>query len=294
MTMRTIDPCNEVIVPMYELAEDGSILANPIFHRPWDKLHSRCIEYPYAASKIGNAERILDVGTAKADNAWVSWLKNLPIEVHATDFDSPDCLLDGIEFHQCDVRDIPLPDAMFDKILAVSVIEHIGLESPQVISSELPVFGEDGDRKAVEELARLLKPGGELVMTFPFGPEEGLILGNEARNYTKTSIAKFGHVLEEEELHYYEYQHRNKVSFYKEFSGPIKKPKLFSGWNNKRILAHRVRNSVPDQNDLLVDEKMNYGKIPGLVTWRRIPLSNSNAQHHGHVEGVICGVWRKS
>jgi len=49
----------------------------------------------------------------------------------------------------------------FDKIIAVSVIEHIGLDSPQVRSKEKPKTEDDGDIKAFKELLRVLKPGGK-------------------------------------------------------------------------------------------------------------------------------------
>ncbi len=51
-----------------------------------------------------------------------------------------------------DATKTDLPDATFDRILAVSVIEH---------------FPEDGDIRFVKEAARLLKPGGRLVITVP-------------------------------------------------------------------------------------------------------------------------------
>ncbi|MGM0588345.1 MAG: class I SAM-dependent methyltransferase [Bacteroidota bacterium] len=50
-----------------------------------------------------------------------------------------------------DITDVPEPDDSFDAILCVEVIEHV----------HNPV-------KALEELARLLKPGGTLIITAPF------------------------------------------------------------------------------------------------------------------------------
>jgi len=50
-----------------------------------------------------------------------------------------------------DITDIPEPDASFDAILCVEVLEHL----PDPI-------------KALRELTRLLKPGGTLIVTAPF------------------------------------------------------------------------------------------------------------------------------
>ncbi|MES2906968.1 MAG: methyltransferase domain-containing protein [Pseudomonadota bacterium] len=51
----------------------------------------------------------------------------------------------------CDIISIPEPDASFDAILCTEVLEHL----------PLPVV-------ALEEMTRLLKPGGTLILTAPF------------------------------------------------------------------------------------------------------------------------------
>ena len=52
----------------------------------------------------------------------------------------------------CDISHIPEPDASFDAILCSEVFEHL----PDAL-------------KALDEFARLLKPGGRLILTAPFG-----------------------------------------------------------------------------------------------------------------------------
>jgi tetratricopeptide (TPR) repeat protein len=204
----------DVIVPIFKLDHQGKIKPNPLFHRPWDNLHSRCIEYPFAASQLGEAKCILDVGTTKSDPAWISWLEGLPIDVYATDYDLPLQSFNKVQFIQGDVRNLPFQDETFDKIIAVSVIEHIGLESPQVNSRDLPSVDQDGDLHAVKELARILKVNGELIMTLPFGIKDGLILGNQARNYTIKSIQKFDQYLYPLKMEYYEYKKRSNNEKY--------------------------------------------------------------------------------
>ena len=89
-------------------------------------------------------------------------------------------------------------------ILAVSIIEHIGLDAPQVDRSTLPVVSGDGDLEAFREMYRMLKPSGEIVMTLPFGLRDELILSNEARKYTVDTIRKFETVAENVLLECYE------------------------------------------------------------------------------------------
>lgn len=271
----------EIAVPVFELDSEGCILPNPLFHRAWDKLHSRCVEYPFAASKVGASKVILDVGTTKADSVWVNWLDNLPIVVHATDYDPLPFPVTNINFHQSDVRNLQIEDDFFDKILAVSVIEHIGLENPQVNTEVVPSISAQGDEDAFCELVRVLKHGGEIVMTFPFGNLEELILGGSARNYTLQTIRRFEKYARPVVLDYYEYQFAQSKDVYLEYPPPKSKYQQF---RDLFVLTTKKTS------------KKYVGQLPafpGIVTWRRISLSDAQSTQWGHVDGVLCGVWRK-
>jgi len=273
---------NRVWVPIFELDGNGELKPNPVFHRSYDKLHSRCIEYPFAAWQLGEAERLLDVGTAQADPVWVRWLTGLPIEVHATDYDHPPSLFGELSFHRADVRRLPLPDDAFDKILAVSLVEHVGLRDPQVRSPAKPVPGVEGDAEAVRELARVLKPGGELIMTVPFGVPDGAILGGTARGYTADSIARFEACLDPVRLHYYEYQYSQRLGLCTEFASQASPARQVCS----RLLRRWRKRTAPP-------EAANPPELSGVATWRRRPMEDARATHVGHIDGVLCGVWRK-
>jgi len=58
----------------------------------------------------------------------------------------------GYSTETLDAINLPFPDSDFDYVVSISVIEHIA---------------EDGDSKVIREMWRLLKPGGELIITFP-------------------------------------------------------------------------------------------------------------------------------
>lgn len=275
-------------MPIWALNSDGSIKPNPLFHRPWDKLHSRCIEYPFAASRVNNAGCILDVGTAQADNIWMTWLSQLPLQVHITDYDRPNSIPENLTFWQGDIRKLPIKDETFDVILAVSVIEHIGLENSMVRDPHTPPLDQSGDVAAFAELLRLLKPDGELVMTFPFGLIDGLILGSVARAYTLESIKRFKQLGDSIILEYYEYQNRSAKAIYHEHV--TKQPKL------RQFLKRRLqkpKHTLQHQQRQLLIPNDQLPPLPGTVTWRRIPLEATQATHQGHVDGVLCSVWRK-
>jgi SAM-dependent methyltransferase len=58
----------------------------------------------------------------------------------------------NLRFEQADGRALPYGDAQFDHAYSISVLEHIA--SP-------------GDEEALNELARVVKPGGRVVLTLP-------------------------------------------------------------------------------------------------------------------------------
>lgn len=267
---------NLLIIPIYEKDQHGHIIPNLLFHRTYDRVHSRCIEYPFAASNIGDAKIILDVGSAKADRFWISWLDSLNIDVYATDYDELTYPVHNIKFYKSDVRTLGFQENTFDKIIAVSVLEHIGLDRPQVVSKAKPETMGDGDLEAFRELLRVLKPGGEIIMTLPFGIRDCLILGNEARNYTQNSIKKFSSIAEPFLLEYYEYQYSGRENIFRENNSFFSK--MFSAF----MSIFKEPSTAPSARSI------------GPVTWRCISMNKSTAMHYRHTEGVLCGVWRKA
>lgn len=62
------------------------------------------------------------------------------------------------DYSRTDARDIPWADACFDRILCVSVLEHVREEA-------------DGDILVAQEIGRLLRPGGIAVVTLEVAQE---------------------------------------------------------------------------------------------------------------------------
>lgn len=61
--------------------------------------------------------------------------------------------LHGVPLVQMDIMRCPLPDAQFEVVIALNVLEHI-----------------EDDSRALEQISRLLKPGGVLILEVPQGP----------------------------------------------------------------------------------------------------------------------------
>lgn len=85
----------------------------------------------------------------------------------------------------CDAKRIPLESNFFDLVLSLSSIEHFGLGR----------YGDDfdlsGDKKAIAEFKRILKPNGHVVFSVPITRGEPFIAFNAHRVYTCEMIQSF-------------------------------------------------------------------------------------------------------
>jgi len=129
--------------------------------------YSRIVEYPLAFSQLefGKNDLILDVGSS--DSVFPVFLASLGHTVHAIDIDSKVLKLEryanelkilNLTVAIQDITKLLYPDNFFDKITVISAIEHV-----------LPV--EDGDVRAIGEIARTLRAGGQAIVTVPCSDE---------------------------------------------------------------------------------------------------------------------------
>jgi SAM-dependent methyltransferase len=138
--------------------------------------HWRFAEYHFLGSGIqdaltrcdrAKATRILDVGSPKCFGMYLA--HHFAVEAHLTDIDAPtvreaECLWGGakrkargsVQLSRQDARSLGYPDGCFDVVFSMSVVEHIE--------------GREGDSQAIREMVRVLKPGGTLAVSVPFGP----------------------------------------------------------------------------------------------------------------------------
>lgn len=127
----------------------------------------RNVEVPAVISRLAvrPGEKVLDIGSPKLPSLFI-WYR-LGAEVYATDLfpyffeeyshyaERLNPPLSGPAYHieQQDARCLRYPDCYFDKVYAISVLEHIE---------------DDGDSQAMREISRVLKPGGICCLTVPF------------------------------------------------------------------------------------------------------------------------------
>jgi SAM-dependent methyltransferase len=79
----------------------------------------------------------------------------------------------GISYLFADLRELAVKDATYDRVTCISTLDHIGMDNLR-FGSDTPA-SEDPQRQAVrviEELHRVLRPGGDLYLTVPVGRGE--------------------------------------------------------------------------------------------------------------------------
>jgi SAM-dependent methyltransferase len=137
-------------------------------------LDERSVELPLAlaVAALHQSGRVLDAGAAL----------NLPLVREAvpapaarlTHFTLPGSkepdLADQaghFEYAFGDLRTMPYADATFDRVVCVSTLEHVAMDNTRFGTAEGPGGGSAAD--ALAELLRVLVPGGELLLTVPYG-----------------------------------------------------------------------------------------------------------------------------
>lgn len=142
------------------IASDG---CNSTPDEPWSALRARRLGHWYEAStdfavmRLGDGEgkKCLVIGSpifeAKElmDKGW---------NVIYLDVRKPPVVF--MDFVQCDASSMPFDDESFDAVSTACVLTHVGLGrygDPEV---------ENGDEKAIMEIARVMKPGASAAITF--------------------------------------------------------------------------------------------------------------------------------
>lgn len=105
----------------------------------------------------------------------------IPMEFY--DLRPADVHLDNLECKKADLINLPFADNSIESLSCMHTIEHVGLGR----------FGDeidpDGDLKAINELKRVLKKGGDLLFVIPVGKPR--IQYNAHRNYSYEMIMEY-------------------------------------------------------------------------------------------------------
>ena len=148
------------------------------------KWSQRAIEYPWLLKNLKVISReslVLDVGCSE------SLLSHELIarQFRVVGIDIRDYLFKDkrVVFLRRNVLDTKLPNDLFDAIMVISTIEHIGLEA-----YGQSVKDTHGDIKALKELKRMLKPQGIIISTTPYVGNSELKINSFERQYNSQRL----------------------------------------------------------------------------------------------------------
>lgn len=157
-----------------------SILASDRFDpESLDKGHGvrvdeRVVEYPWLLARLPRGPgTMLDAGSSLNHAHVLSHYKLKEKKLFVSTL-APEDYADwksGVSYVYEDLRRSCFRDAYFDCVACISTLEHVGLDNAQVYTDEAAKNEtEDGSaHDCLRELKRLLKPGGILYLTVPFG-----------------------------------------------------------------------------------------------------------------------------
>lgn len=127
----------------------------------------RSIEIPWVLSRYRGEPRVLDIGYANSEPRYreARNVLKIPFMVGLDLVAARQSSISGVAG---DALALPFRPGTFDLIFAISVIEHIGRDNSVYGGREQPTR-QFGDLQAAAGLASLLRPGGRLLITAPFG-----------------------------------------------------------------------------------------------------------------------------
>jgi len=129
----------------------------------------RAIEIPWALARYDGEPRVLDVGYAFAEPAYLAGLVGLGA-TELVGVDLAQAEVPGLQSVVADVRELPFDDGSFDVVLCISTLEHVGRDN-EVYAIDA-ARDDAGDERALRELHRVLARDGRLLVSVPTGEHD--------------------------------------------------------------------------------------------------------------------------
>lgn len=128
----------------------------------------RTIEWAWCVGKLPDSPGlVLDFGASSGNLSAAAVFRGhrvVAVDLEPCEFAFE---MNEIEYRQGDFNEMDFEPESFDYVVNCSTIEHVGLAGRYSGSYDDP----DADLRAMERLARLLKPGAGMVLTIPVGQD---------------------------------------------------------------------------------------------------------------------------
>jgi SAM-dependent methyltransferase len=137
-------------------------------------LDERVVEYPWLLACRARG-RVLDAGSAlNHEHVLDRFLPEFDsLTIVTLEPEDVAFLQRRVSYVYSDLRSLPFRDSWFDAVVSLSTLEHVGMDNSSYGSNEAVASDPDAElTRAVAELLRVLRPGGELLVSVPFGAFE--------------------------------------------------------------------------------------------------------------------------
>lgn len=135
----------------------------------------RVVEYPWTLARLSEGNgKMLDAGSCFNFPEIIEYpkiaCKNLTIFTLAPEGNA--FWQKGISYHYGDLRKLPFRDNWFDEICSISTLGHVGMDNRLYTGSKTVSQVSLEAQKAVQELLRVLRPGGKFLISVVFGKRQ--------------------------------------------------------------------------------------------------------------------------
>lgn len=173
-----------------------------------DRLDERVVEYPWVLARLDTSGIILDAGSTFSsptllDSPQIEG-RRLIIYTMMTDWIT---LNANISYIFSDFREMILKDDCITSIACISTLEHVGLSydyKTYNIENHWPDQDVFAYRETLRQFHRILKPGGQFLLTMPYGRYEnhGWLQQHDAASLKGVIDAWPGRLSDEAYFHY--------------------------------------------------------------------------------------------